>query len=64
MSKLKPCPFCGVVPEVQKRTNGEKEYYHIACENLYCRINPGTDYHVTKDVVVREWNRRASDGSD
>lgn len=61
MAKLKPCPFCGVVPEVHYYINGDKKYYYIACGNQFCRINPSTDYHVTKAVVVREWNRRTSD---
>ena len=56
MTELKPCPFCGVVPTVEFN-NGIKKYW-IGCNNPKCRIQPTTDAHTNKSVIVREWNRR------
>lgn len=56
MTKLKPCPFCGVVPTVEFG-NGIQKYW-ISCDNPKCRIQPTTDAHTNKSVIVREWNRR------
>lgn len=56
MSKLKPCPFCGAIPIIEFG-NGIKKYW-VCCQNEKCRIQPTTDAHKTKSVVVREWNKR------
>lgn len=56
MSKLKPCPFCGAIPIIEFG-NGIKKYW-VCCQNEKCRIQPTTDAHKTKGVVVREWNKR------
>ena len=62
MEHLKPCPFCGAEPAIGERVGiGNRKYFYIACENDNCRINPGTDLHIKKSVVIKEWNRRASD---
>ena len=37
--------------------NGIKKYW-VCCQNEKCRIQPTTDAHKTKGVVVREWNKR------
>ena len=59
MSELKPCPFCGVVPTVE--FGDEIKKYWISCNNPKCRIQPTTDAHTHKSVIVREWNRRGAD---
>ena len=62
MSELKRCPFCGAEPMLKEINNTDgKIWYSIICINEKCRINPSTDYHTCKAVVVREWNRRAED---
>ena len=57
MSNLKPCPFCGQTPSIYQ--NEVTKMWIIRCTNEKCRIMPHTDYHKTKGVIVREWNRRA-----
>jgi Lar family restriction alleviation protein len=61
MVGLKPCPFCGAAPNVVFGLviQGQKtDWNFVACENEKCRIKPSTDWHKSKSVVVREWNRR------
>ena len=57
MAELKPCPFCGEMPNRGQNTTTKK--YWIGCENPRCRINPTADHHISKAVVTREWNKRA-----
>ena len=65
MAELKPCPFCGGKPTAAFpiMSLGEKGGWNvIMCLNPKCRIQPSTDWHKSKSVVVREWNRRAENG--
>ena len=55
-SNLKPCPFCGAIPTLEYG-NGINKWW-ISCINEKCRIQPTTDAHINKGVVVREWNKR------
>ena len=60
---LKPCPFCGGEATAEFGIVIDKvitDWNVIYCENPKCRIRPTTDWHKTKAVVVREWNRRAT----
>ena len=59
---LKHCPFCGHIPVIKERLDEGrgKKYFCISCENEKCRIRPHTDEHITKAVIVREWNRRCA----
>ena len=59
MSNVKPCPFCGELPDVEYFDDIKK--YWVTCNNPKCRIQPHTDAHASKAVVVREWNRRKED---
>lgn len=60
MSKnLKPCPFCGAIPTLEY-DNGIKKWW-IMCDNEKCKIQPMTDAHAFKGVIVGEWNRRVND---
>lgn len=64
MSELKPCPFCGAKPVAKFNiviAGQVSDWNVIECENEKCRIKPFTDWHKSKSVVVREWNRRAGD---
>ena len=60
MAELKPCPFCGGKATIEFG-NGINKYW-ICCNNEKCRIQPLTDAHINKGVVVREWNRRVDNG--
>lgn len=57
--KLKPCPFCGAMPRIDKNQSTMK--YWIQCDNPKCKINPCTDMHINLSVITREWNRRVKD---
>ncbi len=54
--ELKPCPFCGEKPSIY--LNEATKMWIIRCTSEKCRIMPYTDYHKTRAVIVREWNRR------
>lgn len=60
---LKPCPFCGQEAIVITWIRDNKEMmYRVCCDNEKC-LSPSTDFHVDKSIVMREWNRRADDGT-
>jgi hypothetical protein len=61
-NELKPCPFCGAIP-ILEYGNGINKYW-ISCQNEKCRIQPMTDAHTNKGVIVREWNRRVDNGNE
>jgi DNA repair photolyase len=50
---LKPCPFCGGVPQIDSSYNG----CSIFCANCYAQTFRGRD---KKDVTIR-WNNREID---
>lgn len=69
--KLKPCPFCGKMPEIQNDTrwprygkNAGKSVnaFEVVCKNTDCIIY-GADnvYFLTKEKAVGAWNRRVSE---
>ena len=67
--ELKPCPFCGKIPEIQedyrwprhgnyagKRVNA----YEIICVNFDCPIYKADNvYFLSKEEAMEAWNRRA-----
>lgn len=60
---LKPCPFCGGIPEVRQFAN-PKNWYYIECVDCRCRTDgykhnrvAGTDEENIK-ANVDIWNRR------
>ena len=54
-TELKPCPFCGGVPEVMYNCGK----FSVACTVCKC----GTSYeHDFKGQAFAAWNRRPSDG--
>lgn len=72
--KLKPCPFCGEVVELEKRPlwRGSHGYHGcyefvIQCQNCGCRINLDKNDTVyrsedaARDNAIEAWNRRAAD---
>lgn len=59
-TKLKPCPWCGVVPEVEHFDAGPNsaERYRVRCETLNCLMRPSTDTYSSFDDCVLAWERR------
>jgi hypothetical protein len=52
--KLKPCPFCGEKPQLEKTVSPDPLYYlpwNLTC----CLIDA---YFETKDAAIEAWNKR------
>lgn len=74
MDKLKPCPFCGVVPainwEAWKEISPKSGAYVLEANHYdwcFLRKMNGTNYKgrmtaFNEDALVEAWNRRANDG--
>lgn len=62
MSDLKPCPFCGQIPEVEKLKwpNGVISY-RIFCGNENCVMPVCTDDYNNEVSAVNAWNTRHED---
>ena len=63
--KLKPCPFCGEIPEVnphgfynQKTKDFSDRTYGIVCNACHAS---GWQFYNTKEEAITAWNRRAND---
>ena len=53
MVKLKPCPYCGRVPDIRKRATGHESgcfviYYEIECCNCHISFSAQTHIHVNE----------------
>ena len=64
MSKIKPCPFCGVIPEVSIYTSpksNDGRLFQVSCwnENCTCEVHSGEK--VTKKLAIDAWNTRSCD---
>lgn len=58
MAELKPCPFCGKEPHIQRRPTAQKKcIYSVKC---HCGIL--THFMDRKYKAIEAWNRRANDG--
>lgn len=55
--ELKPCPFCGGKAELILIKGMDEKY--IKCTN--CGVS--TLLSIERKTVIREWNRRADNGS-
>lgn len=59
--KLKPCPFCGTVPQmgVTEPTFGEPRHF-VECEGIGCKVVAYTpNEYGTAQEAAEAWNRRA-----
>ena len=56
--KLKPCPFCGVTPDVEFEL-GEQNWkkWFVKCHTKYCPVDK-TDWSVNKQIAIDTWNTR------
>ena len=55
--ELKPCPFCGKIPERCKMSFG----VYIECMNGKCLIKPYTEVYDNGGNAVKAWNKRKGD---
>ncbi|MCB7068270.1 hypothetical protein DW097_15760 [Enterocloster clostridioformis] len=56
MEELKPCPFCGAIPEYRKGFPSIRQYT-VSCENEQCKIHPYALGH-SKQETFDKWNYR------
>lgn len=55
-NNLKPCPFCGFVPTVDKISDKLSE---IACNRVDCHINPSVYLYLgNNEKKIAAWNTR------
>jgi len=60
MSELKPCPFCGIVPDVLDLGHG---VYGCECNSKVCSIVVGATSE-DRAELVEAWNKRATMADD
>ena len=58
MADLKPCPFCGSAPTVERWHGGGTEKRMIACVADACHVAPGVTGETPREAAER-WNERA-----
>ena len=74
MSDLKPCPFCGRIPEIQEDSRWPRhgkyagkrvDAFEVVCKNMGCVIC-GADnvYFLSAEEAAEAWNRRVNDEAD
>lgn len=54
---IRPCPFCGVTPQIQYRDDGAT----VCCENPEC-LQPTTGVRMDVETAIKLWNRRVHGG--
>lgn len=67
MEKLKPCPFCGLVPEIEDHSNQaaygcDPDYWWLECKNKSCPALKVSVPAGCKKDVIRAWNTRPLEG--
>lgn len=56
-NKLKPCPFCGEEATVVACCEG----YVVECNNENCACVYGGNMTLTRNEVIKLWNKRAKE---
>lgn len=57
MPELKPCPFCGNIPELTVDNICDELNYQVSCTHCFAR----TYLETSEEEAVEQWNRRADD---
>lgn len=59
MEELKPCPFCGQIPELHEWHNKKDVItFQVCCENEDCTCRPFTREYIRIIPVIEAWNCR------
>jgi Lar family restriction alleviation protein len=61
MDKLKPCPFCGGKPKIN-RVGDQKEFVVYICSECYKTPVHSDEARITERGARKIWNRRVNDG--
>lgn len=67
MSKiiLKPCPFCGEIPVIERHEETDRyteTVYQVICDGDNCPICPKTSAYGDKSYAIKDWNTRYNEG--
>lgn len=58
--ELKPCPFCGKIPEIIiSKNSNSKSFYRVECKRMSCTVLASTFAYSTENEAIEAWNRRA-----
>lgn len=60
MERLKPCPFCGQVPELKTFTGESCTFYYIRCANPECPATCASVQDKESSKAAARWNKRHS----
>ena len=58
IEKLKPCPFCGKLPEILERSGFRNDFYIIRCNNEKCPASCVSVMNKSLAEAVDRWNAR------
>ena len=59
---LKPCPFCGQVPQITEMEDRGITYKMIYCENYNCLVDTSTaKFYETDKEAADAWNTRPAE---
>ena len=58
---LKPCPFCGEIPQILKHTFVDGLAYTVGCKNKRCVVQITTIPYPTEKLAIKTWNTKAND---
>lgn len=58
MDEIKPCPFCGIYPQVKEWEVGGIKQIKIICDGDFCHVHPSV--FGNKETMLNVWNTRAS----
>lgn len=58
--KMKPCPFCGIVPDIETWHGGKPTKHMVSCCNDECPCAPQCTGQ-TRAEAIHRWNIRAAE---
>ena len=61
MNELRPCPFCGRLPNIVERKTQKSSFFCVECKNINCQILVSTLPCKTEETAIEAWNRRTND---